>query len=579
LKKLTKYSTIELDVLVKESIKNGIGKLHADFDMLLEHTIKKQSFTDTIKLYVLQIHQYANTGEIEEAYKLINKALSIYRDNDVKDHPSLTLIYIEFGLFYSRMGQLYKTIQYCQLALYYADGFNRQTIYSNFATTFLSYNFNEEATRYYKYAIDDYSDVEDHHRLLFWILHVNYAEALAKLGRFNESKSKLEYIYNYQNAPYKTNPAFLFHHKLGYAIIEYEKENYEDSINLLLEAEHIAIDSKMYYLQVDIEMILIKAYEKVGNIEKLMPLLKSLLSALIEKNQLEQSKKVLSKLIKHTKEIGDKEELHNLLLQQNDLIELEKKDKFNDGVITILNEYDNQLDEIKTMSNTIKLQKNELEQFAFVTAHNLKEPLRNISGFVQLLFKENPNLQATNKETYSLIKDNAERVELLLDNLERYTSVGYLDEEADIVNLNALLAKIASKVQKKFISRAITFDIAPLPKIKVHPTMVFNLFYELIENAVYFNSPSKPNLVSLSHKEENGLHTFELVDNAMGIDENQYNKIFQLFAKSNVNEYSKRTGLGLALCKKIVSLYKGSISVTSTKNKGSIFTFSIESVK
>jgi len=565
--------------MVDETIQTDIGGDIEDIDILLEHTIKQKSFSKAIKLNVLKIHLCAKKGEVDKAYHLINRCLDIYRENNLKDHEALSLIYIEFGLFFSRLGQLYKTIQYYQLGLYYADGFNRQAIYSNLATTFLAYNFIDEASRYYKYAIDEYSGENDKNQELYWVLYINYSEALAKLGRFEEAKNKLDYIVNLPDAPYKKSPTFRFYHQLGYAVIAFEKKYYNEAVKLFLKAKQIAEKSKLHYLIVEINMILIEGYEKIGDTKNLMPLMKDMYRVLKEKNQLEQCKKVLSKLIKHTKLSNDKDLLFDLLMQQNELLEIEKEDKFNDGVITILNEYDYQLDELKSMSKTIELQKNELEQFAYVTAHNLKEPLRNISGFVHLLFKENPKLKSSNKETYNLIRDNARRVELLLDNLERYTSVGYLDEEADVVNLGSLINKIISKIQKKFISRDISFEIAPMPKLNVHPTMIFNLFYELIENAVFFNTPNKLNQVSIFHSEQNNIHQFEITDNAKGICEKQYDKIFHLFSTTNVTNYTKRTGLGLALCKKIISFYNGEISVHSAPNKGSTFIFTITPVK
>jgi signal transduction histidine kinase len=255
---------------------------------------------------------------------------------------------------------------------------------------------------------------------------------------------------------------------------------------------------------------------------------------------------------------------------------LDSKDK----EISILERQRDQIEEqrLKLERNNRELEKSnrELEQYAFVVAHDLKEPLRNISSFTSLIERRYANqLDETAREYMSFVVRNAGRMNTLLTELLRYTTLRRVPE--DRVRETAaeeVVQQVVRDLQGKIKESGAVLFLGDLPSVSVSFDHLYQLFFSLIDNALQFNKSEKPEVHI--HASRNGDKVeFSVRDNGIGIAKAYQGKIFQLFQRLDRDRYSG-TGIGLALCHKIVQLYDGEIWLDSEAGQGSTFYFTLK---
>ena len=227
--------------------------------------------------------------------------------------------------------------------------------------------------------------------------------------------------------------------------------------------------------------------------------------------------------------------------------------------------------------NTELVRSNEdLEQFAYVASHDLQEPLRMVGNFVQLLEKQyNDQLDEEGKSYISFAVDGVSRMSDLIQNLLKYSRVGKKDiafREINICDLIELkLLGLSQKIEET--QTAVSFPKSNC-KIFCEPNQVGIVFYNLINNALKFNQKEERKIdIGWEEREEDWC--FYVKDNGIGIDEKYKQKVFEIFKRLNRREEYEGTGIGLALCKKIINRHKGSIWLESVVGEGATFYFTI----
>lgn len=217
----------------------------------------------------------------------------------------------------------------------------------------------------------------------------------------------------------------------------------------------------------------------------------------------------------------------------------------------------------------------ELERFAYIASHDMQEPLRMITSFLQLFKKKyEDQIDETAEQYIHFAVDGAERMKKLIMDLLEYSRVGSNKDDFTEIDTNALLEEVKNIFLNRINEMKATVTIDPLPLIKGHRTQIFQLFQNLIGNALKYHSGESAE-IHVSGKEDNGHFIFSVKDNGIGIKPVFFEKIFILFQRlHHKNEYSG-TGIGLAVCKKIVEKHGGKIWVESEPGKGSRFSFSI----
>ncbi|SKA15133.1 PAS domain S-box-containing protein [Sediminibacterium ginsengisoli] len=217
----------------------------------------------------------------------------------------------------------------------------------------------------------------------------------------------------------------------------------------------------------------------------------------------------------------------------------------------------------------------ELERFAYVASHDLQEPLRMVSSFLQLFKKKYHNqIDETADQYIHFAIDGAERMRKLILDLLEYSRVGSNREGFEETDLNKLLSEMVAFFNRLISDTGAVINIGPMPEIWANRTQISQLFQNLVGNAIKYSGDKTPE-ISISYTDEPEKYIFHVQDNGIGIDPVNFNKIFVIFQRLHSKRDYSGTGIGLAICKKIVEKHGGTIWVESEPGKGSRFSFSI----
>lgn len=217
----------------------------------------------------------------------------------------------------------------------------------------------------------------------------------------------------------------------------------------------------------------------------------------------------------------------------------------------------------------------ELERFAYIASHDLQEPLRMVSSFLQLLQKKYyDRLDEKANQYIRYAVDGAERMKALILDLLEYSRVGSGKAEFTAVDMSEVMKGVCDIFREKTIVSRAQIDIGSLPTVNGDKVQLTQLMQNLISNALKYHGEAPPHIQVMAEELDRGWR-FSVKDNGIGIDPQFFDKIFIIFQRlHNKSDYSG-TGIGLAICKKIVERHGGKIWVESASGVGSTFYFTI----
>jgi signal transduction histidine kinase len=217
----------------------------------------------------------------------------------------------------------------------------------------------------------------------------------------------------------------------------------------------------------------------------------------------------------------------------------------------------------------------ELEQFAYVASHDLQEPLRMVGSFTQLLDQRyGDRLDDDGREFITYAVEGAHRMQELIQSLLHYSRVGSRGPQLAQTHCQAVLDGVLSHQRAAIEESGATLTVGPLPELPADATQLGHLFQHLILNAIKFRS-DRPLAIEVSAAEEDGEWHFAVRDNGIGIDPQYAERIFTLFQRLHPRDRYPGTGIGLAVCKKIVQQHGGRIWVESQPGHGATFHFTL----
>ena len=217
----------------------------------------------------------------------------------------------------------------------------------------------------------------------------------------------------------------------------------------------------------------------------------------------------------------------------------------------------------------------ELEQFAYVASHDLQEPLRMVSSYMQLIEKRyRGKLDQDANEFIGYAVDGATRMQRLISDLLLFSRVGTHGRPLARVDCEAVFAQALHNLKLSIQEHQALVTHDPLPEVLGDAQQLVQLFQNLVANAIKFQTEQAPR-VHLSAQAEAGEWVFRLSDNGIGIDPQHFERIFVLFQRLHERSAYPGTGIGLAVCKKIVQRHGGRIWVESQKGQGTTFYFSL----
>jgi light-regulated signal transduction histidine kinase (bacteriophytochrome) len=217
----------------------------------------------------------------------------------------------------------------------------------------------------------------------------------------------------------------------------------------------------------------------------------------------------------------------------------------------------------------------ELEQFASVASHDLQEPLRKIAGFTELLerrYRDRLDGDADRYLTY--IVDAAKRMRILIDELLSYSRLGRGERKYLPIDCNKVLEQVLGDMEKTMKESGALVTHDELPAITADGVQLGQVFQNLIANAVKFCGNGQPR-IHVSARHEGDEWIFSVRDNGIGIEPQFFPRIFGMFQRLHTQTEYPGSGIGLAVCKKIIERHGGRIWVESTVGKGSTFCFAL----
>ncbi|MFK7951068.1 MAG: tetratricopeptide repeat protein [Saprospiraceae bacterium] len=381
-------------------------------------------------------------------------------------------------------------------------------------------------------------------------------------------------IYEYQNEPTK-------------AI-----QNAENALEILKDVEDLVLHKEAYE-------ILAKNYEFLGNYKKSLNYYKEeqivsdsifsqsnrdAINEITQKYKFEQQEQtILTQQLQLEKQeaLLDREVANRLLLIGVIVFLLalgvlgffftRQKQEANKKLQQLNNEVNSQNEELLMAQSRLKVANQDLQSFAQMASHDLKEPLRMMSSFASLLKRRNKNLGESSQEYIGFITDAATRMTRMIDDMLSYATNNIQVENMEYLNMNDLIQTIQQNLYVAIMENNAIVNVGNnLPQIKGQSSLIEQVFQNLVSNAIKFRKPNVTPIIDISAKIVDNKIIYTVSDNGIGIaSENQAN-VFQLFKRFN-KEY-EGSGIGLTTCKKIVELHQGTIELTSTVGEGTTFT-------
>ncbi len=221
----------------------------------------------------------------------------------------------------------------------------------------------------------------------------------------------------------------------------------------------------------------------------------------------------------------------------------------------------------------------DLEQFAYVASHDLQEPLRLVTGYMQLLKQRyEGRLDATADEFIGFAVEGATRMSQLIKDLLAYSRVGTRGGRFRRTECGAVLEEVLAGLQLTIEEHHATVTHDPLPAIRGDTTQLGQLFQNLIGNAIKFNGKEPPR-IHIGVRLVDEMWEFAVSDNGIGMDARHFERIFMMFQRLHSREQYPGTGIGLTICKRIVERHGGRIWVESRPGEGSTFRFTLPRVE
>lgn len=234
-------------------------------------------------------------------------------------------------------------------------------------------------------------------------------------------------------------------------------------------------------------------------------------------------------------------------------------------------------EDLQFQTKLLKASNEWLEHFAYVASHDLQEPLRMVSSYLNLLKKNyDPILDEKGKKYISYATDGATRMRQMIADLLEFSRVGKIIKVAENIDLNQLVNEVILLFKKEIKEKKAFIKIGPLPTIHSPSSPIRQVFQNLISNAIKYCPPNQSPQINISSKELEDFWQISISDNGIGIDPQSQHSIFQIFHRLHTREEYPGTGMGLAITQKIIENLGGIIWIESELGKGASFHFNLK---
>lgn len=218
----------------------------------------------------------------------------------------------------------------------------------------------------------------------------------------------------------------------------------------------------------------------------------------------------------------------------------------------------------------------ELKQFAYLTSHDLQEPLRTVSNFVEVLERKYSDaLDESGQQYLGIVSQATERMQGLIRGILDYSRIGR-DGVESMVDTESIVENVLQDLSSSLSEASAEVEVKSLPKVLGYESELRTLFANLISNAIKFRRPDVPPKVRIyANRSSKSTWNFSIEDNGIGVLPEYHERIFEIFNRLHTRDEFEGAGIGLAHCRKIVELHRGELSMRSAANEGSVFEFTL----
>lgn len=249
--------------------------------------------------------------------------------------------------------------------------------------------------------------------------------------------------------------------------------------------------------------------------------------------------------------------------------------------------------ELEQKNKELELMNKELQSFAYISSHDLQEPLRKIQTFAtQIIERESDNLSDSGKDKFMRMQNAAHRMQTLINDLLAYSRTNIQERIFEKANINAIIEEVKGDLKEELDLKKGVIENNVIGEVEVIPFQFRQLIYNLVSNSIRFSRPNVPLHIKISGKIDKGdtsnnsklsaekdYYHISISDNGIGFEQQYVNKIFEVFQRLHGRSEYAGTGIGLAIVKKIVENHHGIITATGEQNKGATFDIYIPILK
>ena len=621
------YKTLKVILIVLCSlfVSSGYGQETLEDSLLI---ILNKKIDDSLRIHILnELAWQLKSDQTEKALKYANEALALAKRT--KNEPGRANALHNIGMINWYQGDYEQSSTFFYEALNIrealGDSIGLARSFNNIGHLYFRQKDYEKAIEFYNsslkirevlkdsiglvYSLNSigevYSQQEDALALNYFQNAVNLAEKLgdqrgtafaySRLGEYYLSKQELQKaLALFEKVLTITNPdenKFSSSQNLNnLAKVYFQQNKPEKAIIHALQSLKLANELEALELETDATALLAQAYASVGDFKNAYSFKTQNESYQMDIFNAESEKAINEIQIKYESE-KQKSDLLNQVLQEEKKVNrlqtvlyisilvfslilaalLGMRYKTLKNINKLLQEKQK---EIEQSNESLRHSNAALEQFAYIASHDLKEPLRTIGNYTTLLIRRtNTSNDPEVKEFAQYIVGNVKQMYQLLEDLLAYSKITKGSQRPkEEVNLNVTVQSVINAIDHLVKKSNASIQVAPLPTVKAIPSQMAQLFQNIIVNSIKFNE-NEP-IVDISYEKELNQHHIKIKDNGIGIEPEFHGKIFHIFKRLHKPKY-QGTGIGLAICDKIIQQHKGRVWVESEIGQGSTFHFTL----
>jgi len=577
------YAEDAQDTALMAHLSNSLGVAHIRLgaqERALEYLTRSLNYWTVLKDPFREVHTLINIGalqseleEYDQAIRALEKA--IQRAQDMETVPLEASARHNLGTVYEQLENFDQALKYYQqsLALYRKNGpvpHKEAPALGNIHNILAAQGKDETARQYYLQALEMAQSINSEgimQRLLMQRGDVffdkkQYRSALTLYQQSLSLAEKLSLFTEQERLHQKLAESFsltsqhqtaAFHYK---RVGEIRKQIYEDN-NAIYMAE---MQAEYELGEIEKELLEMEANRRTREwqIVGLLTLVAFFLVAFAALYNRYRTRKRTQLVL---------EEKHEEIAKQNQLLgirhrEIQQKNQL----------LEDQSRAIKAQNQQLLQSNEELEQLAYAASHDLREPLRTIISYLQLLSrKQEDKLDESGKEFLRYASEGSQRLKVLLDDLLAYSRVGRVQPNPEEIALEKIIEQVRQSLKATIDESEGKIFTKDLPVIKGYPTGIYLLFQNLISNAIKFHADGRRPIIHISATYEKGYHLIAVHDNGIGIEHKHQDRVFQMFQRLHPQGVYEGTGVGLTLCQKIVRNHGGHIWFESATGEGTTF--------